>query len=362
MTLDEDMAPTVAAREVGLFFGKEPGKEEEKEAPADPWLANGPPPKWQKQDSQRGKGHQQQWWNPTSAKRGWESAQTYSSDIQPMDSQTVEFLKALTKLSLKHEDELRRQRPDQDFMAFFDVGPHGFLETMKAAAEEWATQYDQGKVKSALRHIMFLGVIRELKLRLHAAISDEVKSARYRTMHWTVEGPTPQNPAWNYFRWNPSRFVGGAGPAIPPGRHGTAGAAGEALHGGQQPDQVRFHQEHGGAVYESDVLPFQISIGMRSASSDLCHSALMRLTGSEALKVMGLRVRPGRAARQPCAKALEQAYLSTPFCDWQQRRPARAQGARSRGGVDAAYRVSPSWAAFLGQRPTTAHAADSSRK
>ena len=248
MTLDEDMAPTVAAREVGLFFGKEPGKEEEKEAPADPWLANGPPPKWQKQDSHRGKGHQQQWWNPTSAKRGWESAQTYSSDIQPMDSQTVEFLKALTKLSLKHEDELRRQRPDQDFMAFFDVGPHGFLETMKAAAEEWATQYDQGKVKSALRHIMFLGVIRELKLRLHAAISDEVKSARYRTMHWTVEGPTPQNPAWNYFRWNPSRFVGGAGPAIPPGRHGTAGAAGEALHGGQQPDQVRFHQEHGGAV------------------------------------------------------------------------------------------------------------------
>ena len=71
--------------------------------------------------------------------------------------------------------------------------------------------------------------------------------------------------------------------------------------------------------YESEVLPFQISIGMRSASSDLCHSALMRLTGSAALKVLGLRVRPGRAARQPCAKALEQAYLSTPFCDWQQR-------------------------------------------
>ena len=108
MTLDEDMAPTVAAREVGLFFGKEPGKEEEKEAPADPWLANGPPPKWQKQDSQRGKGHQQQWWNPTSAKRGWESAQTYSSDIQPMDSQTVELLKALTKPGTSHLEHTQR--------------------------------------------------------------------------------------------------------------------------------------------------------------------------------------------------------------------------------------------------------------
>ena len=100
MTLDEDMAPTVAAREVGLFFGKEPGKEEEKEAPADPWLANGPPPK--KQDSQRGR------WNPTSAKRGWESAQTYSSDIQPMDSQTVELLKALTKPGTSHLEHTQR--------------------------------------------------------------------------------------------------------------------------------------------------------------------------------------------------------------------------------------------------------------
>ena len=89
---------------------------------------------------------------------GRESAQTYSSDIQPMDPQTVELLKALTKLSLKHEDELRRQRPDQDF-------EHGLLrcgtpwlprDAMKVA-EEWSAQCEQGKVKSALRHIMFGG-------------------------------------------------------------------------------------------------------------------------------------------------------------------------------------------------------------
>ena len=66
------------------------------------WLAACSSAQMAKQDSQRGKGHQQQWWNPTSAKRRWEPAQTYFSDIQPMDSQPVELLQALTKLSLRH--------------------------------------------------------------------------------------------------------------------------------------------------------------------------------------------------------------------------------------------------------------------
>ena len=59
----------------------------------------------------------------------------------------------------------------------------------------------EGEVSSAAHHVW--GVLRELKLRLHAAITDEVKGSRYKTMSWMMEGPTPQNRAWNYFRWNP---------------------------------------------------------------------------------------------------------------------------------------------------------------
>eukprot|EP00439_Symbiodinium_sp_Y106_P003140 s9810_g1.t1 len=89
-------------------------------------------------------------------------------------------------------------------MAFFDVGPHGFLETMKAAAEEWPTQYNQRKVKAALRHIMFLGVIRELKTS--SACSHFRRGEKRSLPHDELDGGRthpPQNPAWNYFRWNP---------------------------------------------------------------------------------------------------------------------------------------------------------------
>ena len=48
----------------------------------------------------------------------------------------------------------------------------------------------EGEVSSAAHHVW--GVLRELKLRLHAAITDEVKGSRYKTMSWMVEGPLPR--------------------------------------------------------------------------------------------------------------------------------------------------------------------------
>ena len=57
--------------------------------------------------------------------------------------------------------------------------------------------------------------------------------------------------------------------------------------------------------YESEVLPFQISIGMRSASSDLCYSALMK-HGKRGAEGHGPKSASEQGRRQPCAKALEQ--------------------------------------------------------
>ena len=165
-----------------------------------------------------------------------------------------------------------------------------------------------GIVKAALRHIMFLGVIRELKTS--SACSHFRRGEKRPLPHDELDGGRthPPEPSLELLSLEPgtettrSRPAGGAGPAIPPGCHGTAGAAGEVLRGGQQPDQVRIHQEHGGAVrVGSPPVP-----DLHRHAQCLLGSLLMKLTGSAALKVMGLRVRPGRAARQPCAKALEQ--------------------------------------------------------
>ena len=82
---------------------------------------------------------------------------------------------------------------------------------------------------------------------------------------------------------------------------------------------------------QHEVELFMLSFGFRDQRSHLCHAAVMRLCGCAATKVLGFRVRPERATRQPCAKAVEEAFLHTKYCDWQPRKPRAARGSQSSG-------------------------------
>ena len=292
------------------------------------WDQEGRPAKWTKNDKPGGKGASNWWGN---GKRTWEPIETKPS----LDAQTTELLKAITKLILKHEDELRRMRPDQDFMAFFDVGQHGFLEPIRQAAIQWQEKYSQDLVTSALKHIMFLGVVQELKVRLAATLQDDTKAQQYRALKWLVDGPTALTPAWNCFKWNPEIRAQEVCKDQAPLSHTEVVKQLDFLeqHIAEGNNLAKFGCTRPMAeAYQSEVVPFHITIGMRGQTADACHQALVMLTGSSALKLLGLRIRPGRPVRQPCAKYVEEAFLATPYCDWQQpRRQGRAPHARSGG-------------------------------
>ncbi|CAE7738027.1 unnamed protein product [Symbiodinium sp. CCMP2592] len=323
--MTEDAQPSLAAKEVTEFFGgKKDGDQEAMEA-EESWDQEGRKPKWRKPEWGQGKGSH--WWGGAQ-KRGWEAAQSSGQTESAMDSQTVELLKALTKLSLKHEAELGRLRPDLGFMAFFDVSDHGYLSQLRATALDWQEKCEQGLVKSPLRHILFIFLIREFRTRLQALMNDEEKLQKAHTMEWLVEGNTALNPRWQYFQWNPTLKAQEVAKDTPPIGHMDLLSQLDILeqHVTTGNNLTRFQAVRGlEEESQNEVEPFMISFGFRDPTSHQCHAAMTRISGCAATKILGFRVRPERAARQPRAKLVADAYLQTKYCDW---KPSKPRGQR----------------------------------
>eukprot|EP00439_Symbiodinium_sp_Y106_P008035 s9150_g1.t1 len=69
-------------------------------------------------------------------------------------------------------------------------------------------------------------------------------------------------------------------------------------------------------TYDMEVIPFNLTLCLRGTSSDLCHQALKALSGCAVTKLVGLRLRPARPSKPPLARAVEEAFIATPMCDW----------------------------------------------
>ena len=64
-----------------------------------------------------------------------------------LDSATVALMKAVTKMALRHEEELSRYRVDTNFMMFIDMGgEHSVLPTLQQAANAWQEAFSAGTV------------------------------------------------------------------------------------------------------------------------------------------------------------------------------------------------------------------------
>ena len=132
-----------------------------------------------------------------------------------------------------------------------------------------------------------------------------------------VQTETALNPSWVYFGWDSTakKQIVLPDPLL---KHA------ECL---RQIDTLLEHLPREGVLarfstpkkYETEVVPFNLTLSLRGASSDLCHQALKKLSGSAAMKLQGVRLRPERIQKPPLAKALEAAYLAAPFWDWTRR-------------------------------------------
>ena len=209
----EDARRAAALAEVAAVWGKTPMQTEDQAA--NPGQANAAPhtdrresveevdgrsSKWHRPQTKGrpGKGNpgQRQWWN-----QEWETSQETSGT--GLDSATVALMKAVTKMALRHEEELSRYRVDTNFMMFIDVGgEHSVLPTLQQAANAWQEAFSAGTVTMSLRVVLFVGMIRRLQELLQDLMQNQERVHRLMAVGWLQQGATGLNPVWPYFRWD----------------------------------------------------------------------------------------------------------------------------------------------------------------
>ena len=69
-----------------------------------------------------------------------------------------------------------------------------------------------------------------------------------------------------------------------------------------------------------EVAPFLLWVGLRSNQAQLCYQVLQQLSGNAVTKLLGMRIRPERVARQPAAKKMEECFRAVSYCDWKARK------------------------------------------
>ncbi|CAE7204909.1 unnamed protein product [Symbiodinium sp. CCMP2456] len=301
MAMNEDALASAARTELKWVMGKEglqgiptegqaatqameDSADKEKDQPKSSWERGG---KWPRVEN-KGKGPSHGGWGSgwRGNKRQWEKDDEEAEGVT-LDKATQAVLQSLVQLSLSHEAELGRLRSDCGFMLFLDTpttNPEaGILPGVKKVAQEWATQYAAGNVKSPLRTLLMMEVIRELQGRLTAFLADENRCTKAMTIGWMAEGHQAMDPEGVLLNFRCTKD----------------------LDQEFQPDL--------------EVVPFMLTIGLRVQEAHAVHRAFQLLSGNAVRKLIGARVRPERLARQPVAKQLEENYLATPYCPWSRR-------------------------------------------
>ncbi|CAE7363353.1 unnamed protein product [Symbiodinium sp. KB8] len=238
------------------------------------------------------------------SKRHWSEQHQSKEGSTVEDPQTQELLRCLVKMSVRHEQELMRIRPDVGFIAFCDTSDLGCMGMLREVALSWSDLYSQGKVNTALKTMLVMSTMKDMRDRAEKVLRDEEQMQRCFTVGWLKE--KKQEVA-----------------STPPLQHSDVMKLLDVL-------LILEHLPRDGVVtrfnttkrldlmkeFKTEVVPMMLQLSLRGASAQLCYDAMKALSGNAVMKLQGVRWRPERAQKPPLAKALEDAYLATSFCDW----------------------------------------------
>ncbi|CAE7398895.1 unnamed protein product [Symbiodinium sp. CCMP2456] len=156
------------------------------------------PSKWQRPGykGRSGKGQDTgSWWKKDHA----------GDQEQNLGQETVELIKALTKMCIRHEEELGRLRTETNFMCFCDAdGEMSVVPAMKKASNKWQESYAAGtEAHTALSLLSDNGAAKLLGMRFRpermakSAMGKAVEEAYLQTPYtdWTRRSSTWNAPA-----------------------------------------------------------------------------------------------------------------------------------------------------------------------
>ena len=301
----EEQAALAQAEYAEVFGGgpKEKAKDKDKEQ-ADQWPDQERKPKYSRGEGKAGKGGS---WNAASSwdpKGSWGQQKKWGDQSQndnSLDAPTQHLIQAMVRLSLRHEQELGMIRAETGFMLFLDTPMHhpmSFLPKLQEIAADWTEKNAAGLVKTGLKVMLMMALVKELQTRLEAFRDDPEKITRPQ------DGSARDPP-----RWIRSGIISSGNPKTKqqerseqhPVSTSVLLTSLDILFKNLAAPGVlqRFRSTKGleGNFDSVEVVPFLLWIGLRSNQAHLCYQAFMQLAGSAVTKLLGLRNPSGAACQ-----------------------------------------------------------------
>ena len=268
-----------------------------------------------------------------------------TKDTAILDKQTQAVIQSLVQLSLRHEAELGRLRSESAFLFFMDSPENpelGITPRIKQVAQEWSALFAAGTVKTPLRTLLLMAVVRELNQRLAQFLTCADRCEKAMTVGWLCEGHNALDPLWTYWGWNPREKRTDQMPV----KTTEIQAQLSVLEGNIAKEGVLLNCRCAKDLEETEVevYPFQATVGFRSAEANATHRTLQMLSRCTVCKLIGARIRPERRARQPVAKQLEENYL------WQ---PSTVRGRGEAGSEKSRRRMAVGWDSWVRGGPAS---------
>ena len=214
------------------------------------------------------------------AKRAWEPR---SAPTQVPAQQ----LQMMAKIIARHEAALQLLEADRSWILFMEAGELGIIPQLMQTTATWKKSRTQGTCKCGLRQALMGALLMELAARLQKLGADAPAQQRLSKAKLLSTEPL----AWHYVKWNQDKQCHEPTEAAPL-QHDNAIKSTQVLTEHMVRDGVihAFHALGGMAADKDKTTMFKLTLSMEGPKKQQIREALLALSDSAALRLIGARL------------------------------------------------------------------------
>ncbi|OLP83545.1 hypothetical protein AK812_SmicGene35684 [Symbiodinium microadriaticum] len=231
----------------------------------------------------------------------WRQQSGYQTPAQ--DSQ----IRLLSKIVLKHEEQLAALRKDTQFVLFFRQDDKSILPSLMNVSREWKAKQAAGdqSIQSSQRTVLISCLLRELLARIQRVVATEPGRESLKKAEWL----TGSN-AWTYMRWSPKLRKLVADVSKEPLVHDEAvriiselqkSMRGEIIHRFQSTINLAKLEEQG-----AQQAIFHLGVSLRGSEATEVYEQFRKLAGLSLTSLAGFSMKVDDQQRPPMAQHLAQ--------------------------------------------------------
>ncbi|CAE7939312.1 Pol, partial [Symbiodinium necroappetens] len=216
-------------------------------------------------------------------------------------------LRLISKLLLKHEEQLAALRKDTQFVLFFRQDDKSILPSLMNVSREWKAKQAAGdqSIQSSQRTVLINCLLRELLARMQRVVATEPGRESLKKAEWLTS-----SNAWTYMRWSPKLRKLVADETKEPLVHDEAvriitelqkSMRGEIIHKFQSTINLAKLEEQG-----AQQAIFHLAVSLRGSEATEVYDQFRQLAGLSLTNLAGFSMKVDDQLRPPMAQQLAQ--------------------------------------------------------